>query len=68
MESGTHLFLSLIFSSVGMGYMVYGKKQRAGIPLAAGLLLCAYPYFVTNIYLFFGLGVVLAVSPFFIKV
>ena len=42
------LLWSVLFGSVGMGYCVYGKKQRAVVPLLCGLLLIAVPYLVGN--------------------
>lgn len=67
METETWLMLSLLFGSVGIGFFVYGKKQRKIIPLISGILLCGYPYFVSNVYLFLGIGIVLVVLPFFIR-
>ena len=67
METGTWLMASLFFSSIGMGYFVYGKKQHRPVPLISGLLLFVYPYFVTNTILFFGLGILIAVLPYFIR-
>lgn len=67
MDSGTVLFLSVVFSAIGMGYFVYGKRQKKGIAMISGLLLCAYPYFISNAFLFFSIGIVLAALPFFIK-
>jgi hypothetical protein len=59
---------SLFFSSIGIGYFIYGKKQKRSVPLISGAVLCAYPYFVTNPFLFFGIGIVLAVAPYFIRI
>jgi len=62
------LMLSLLFSSIGLGYFVYGKKQRSAIPLITGLILIAYPYFVNNLWMLCGVGVVLIVLPYFIRI
>ena len=67
MEPETLLMLSLIIGSIGVAYFVYGKKQGRPVPLISGIVLCAYPYFITNTVLFFGIGVVFAVLPFFIR-
>jgi hypothetical protein len=68
MDTETLLWFSLLFSSIGIGYFVYGKKQRRALPLMSGVVLCVYPYFVTNPFLFFGIGAALVVLPFFIRV
>jgi len=48
---GTTLIFSILFGSIGMGYFVYGKKQQAALPLLAGIVLCIFPYFVSNVYI-----------------
>ena len=59
--------LCVLTSSVGMGYFIYGKKQRKVVPLASGALLCIFPYFVSNLYFFIGAAAVLFVLPFMFK-
>jgi hypothetical protein len=63
MDFGTTLIFSILFGSIGMGYFVYGKKQQAAIPLLAGIVLCIFPYFVSNVYIMVLVGIVLAVLP-----
>jgi hypothetical protein len=41
----------MFIGSVGLGYFFYGKRQRRGLHLTAGILLMVYPYFVPNILL-----------------
>jgi hypothetical protein len=43
-----NLFIIVFFSAVGFGYFIYGKKQRKGSALLAGLLLMVYPYFISS--------------------
>ncbi len=52
---------------IGMGYIVYGRKQKRGIALVSGFALCAFPYFVSNIFLVIAIGIVLMAVPYFIK-
>jgi len=42
------LFLGLFISLVGMAAFAYGKKTSRVVPLAGGLVLMIYPYFVPN--------------------
>jgi hypothetical protein len=67
MGNGTTLLFGMIFGSIGFGYFVYGKKQQKFIPMAAGVGLCSYPYFVSNVYLMIGIGVILTVLPWLIR-
>jgi hypothetical protein len=40
------LFASLLWGSVGIGYWVYGKKQREMIRMLGGVAMIAVSYFV----------------------
>lgn len=42
------LFASLIWGSIGMGFAIYGKKQKATVPLIGGVLLMAISYFISS--------------------
>ncbi len=57
----------MLFSSIGLGYFLYGRKQRAAVPLLCGIALMAYPYFVPNVVLLVGIGVLLAAIPYFLR-
>jgi hypothetical protein len=43
--SASYLFASLIWGSVGLGYFIYGKKQRSWVPMLGGALVMAASYF-----------------------
>jgi len=58
----------VIFGSIGLGFFVYGKRQKALIPLLSGIGLMVFPYFVSNSYIMVLLGVVLIALPYFIKI
>ena len=42
------LFSSLVVSSVGFGFFIYGKKNARGPQLLAGVAMMIYPYFVSG--------------------
>ena len=67
MESGTIVMLSVLFSSIGGGYVLYGKKQRQVVPLLTGLALCVYPYFLSNGYAIVVVGLLLTAVPWFLR-
>ena len=50
MNSISTLMWGIIFGSIGLGFFVYGKKQKAIIPILSGIGLMVFPYFVSNIY------------------
>jgi hypothetical protein len=62
------LIWALLFGSIGLGYLVYGRRQRAVVPLICGLLLMIYPYFVSSTILLVAFGVVLMAIPYFIRI
>jgi hypothetical protein len=67
MNSTSILIWGMIFGSIGLGFFVYGKKQKAVIPLVSGIGLMLFPYFISNIYVLVLSGIVLIVLPFVIK-
>jgi len=61
------LLWGVVFSAIGAGYFLYGKKQRAPVPLVCGIVLMAYPYFVSNTWVLVVMGVVLSAVPYFVR-
>jgi len=62
------LLLGLLFSMIGIGFFMYGKRQKALVPLACGLVLMIYPYFVSNAIVMIIVGIVLMAIPYFIEI
>ena len=44
MDTG-YLFAVLIWGSIGLGFFIYGKKQKSPVPLAGGIVLMGASYF-----------------------
>jgi predicted membrane protein len=61
------LLWGLLFSSIGLGFFLYGRKQRAVVPLVCGLVLMIYPYFIPNVIALVAIGVVLSAVPYFFR-
>lgn len=61
------LLWGMLFGSIGVGFFIYGKKQRAVVPLCVGVALCVFPYFVANVYVLVGIGMVLVIIPYFVR-
>jgi predicted membrane protein len=65
---GTSLLLwGLLFGAIGIGFLTYGRKQRAVVPLIAGLALLFLPYFFANLYLLVLTGTALVALPYFVR-
>jgi hypothetical protein len=67
MDSGTTLLVSVLFSSIGAGYVLYGRKQAQIIPLLTGIALCVYPYCLSNGYAIVIVGLLLTALPWLIR-
>ena len=61
------LFLGLLFSSIGMGYFIYGRKQANNVVKYSGIALMVYPYFITGSIAIVLVGLVLMALPKFIE-
>jgi len=67
MFESSYLLTSLVFSSIGFGYFIYGKKQKHKIALYTGISLMVYPYFISAIPVMIGVGVALMFVPKFVR-
>ncbi|MDO9317920.1 MAG: hypothetical protein Q7V56_06945 [Gammaproteobacteria bacterium] len=65
--SASLLLWGVLFSSVGMGYFIYGKKQNATVPLVCGIALMVIPYFITSVMVMVLLCAALIAVPYFIR-
>ena len=61
------LLWGVVFGSIGMGYFIYGKRQSAPVPLIAGVLLMAFPYFVSSAWATVLIGAALMAIPRFVR-
>ncbi len=66
MNAGVLLW-GLLFSSIGLGFFLYGRKQRAVVPLVCGLVLMIYPYFIPNVIALVAIGLALSAVPYFFR-
>ena len=58
---------NILFGAFGLGYFVYGKRQKRGIPFICGIGLMIFPYFVSNTALLISIGSLLMILPFLIS-
>jgi hypothetical protein len=67
-ENTAQLIWGLVFGSIGFGFFIYGRKQRAVVPLMTGIALFIFPYFISNIYMLVIVGSVLVALPYFVRI
>ena len=62
-----NLIGSFIFGSIGFIAFFYGKKQSSWKPLTIGIILMAYPYFISGTTLMYVVGIILTACLYFFK-
>ena len=68
MDSSSIMLWSVLFGGIGIGYFMYGRKQKAIVPLCTGLALFVFPYFIFSVTMLLIVGVILVAIPYFLKV
>ena len=68
MESESMLIWGMVFGSIGLGFFIYGKKQKAIVPLITGIALFIFPYFIPDITMLVIVGAILVVLPYFVRI
>ena len=58
------LLWSVVFGSIGAGYCLYARKQRALVPFVCGVALIVAPYLVSSTGLLVALCAAFTVAPF----
>lgn len=61
------LLWGLVFGSIGLGFFIYGKNQKALVPALCGVALMVFPYFVSSTLLLVCIGLGLMAIPFFVR-
>ncbi|MDO9117916.1 MAG: hypothetical protein Q7U39_08160 [Nitrospira sp.] len=61
------LMWGMLFGSIGVGFCIYGREQKAVVPLCVGVALCVFPYFVANVYALVVIGVALMAISYFVR-
>ncbi|MFB3079035.1 MAG: hypothetical protein ACE1Y4_13635 [Lysobacterales bacterium] len=67
MDDSALLLWGVLFSSIGLGYFIYGRRQKHKVAFYTGLCLMAYPYFVADVLQVLVVGVVLLAVPRVVK-
>ena len=61
------LLWGLLFGSIGLGFFVYGRRQKMVVPLVCGVALMIFPYFISSTILLVMVGVALIGIPYFVR-
>jgi len=68
MDDTAFLVWGMLFGAIGLGFFIYGKRQKAVVPLFTGIALFVFPYFKSNVHLLVGVGAFLVVLPYFVRI
>ena len=66
METSSLLW-GLLFGSIGVAYVMYGRRQQHVVALVSGLLLIGFPYFVSGTVALIVTGGLLLAAPWLLK-
>ncbi|MGE8540900.1 MAG: amino acid transport protein [Acinetobacter sp.] len=64
----TALLLGVVFSSIGLGYCMYGKKRQHTSALICGIALMIYSYFFDSTAAIIALGLIFMLLPKFVRI
>jgi hypothetical protein len=64
-ESG--LLWGVLFSSIGVGFFIYGRRQGRTVPLLTGVALIVFPYFMPNAIALVIVGAIFVAVPYFFR-
>lgn len=68
MDNSAQIMWGMFFGAIGMGFFVFGRKQRSVVPLLTGIALFIFPYFITNSYLMVIVGAAIIAVPYFVRI
>lgn len=63
--SPSNLLAGIIFGMIGLIAFIYGKRTQAWRPMIIGVILMAYPYFISGTVLLYLIGTALTAALFF---
>jgi hypothetical protein len=61
--NGARMLFGVLFSVIGSGYALYGKRQGEPEILVVGIALMVYPYLVASALWTFVIGLLLCLVP-----
>ena len=67
MGSESSIVWSMFFGSIGVGFFIYGRKQKQVVPFISGIALMGVPYFVDGTGAMIALCVAFIALPYFVR-
>jgi hypothetical protein len=63
--SAAKIFACAIFGTIGFAVFLYGKKNKLFRPMIIGAALMAYPYFISETFFLYLVGIILTAALYF---
>jgi hypothetical protein len=58
---------SVMFGAIGVGYFIYGRKQKRLVPFISGIALMVVPYFIDGAGVMVAVCAAFMVLPYFVQ-
>ena len=68
MDSESSIVWSMFFGAIGVGYFIYGRKQKRLVPFISGIALMVVPYFVDGAVAMVALCAAFMALPYFVEI
>ena len=56
---------NILFGIIGWYAFLHGKREKSWRPMVIGIVLMVYPYFITNAWMAFAVGIALCLALYF---
>ncbi len=67
MEDSSVLIWGTLFGGIGIGFFIYGRRQKNPVSFFTGISLFAIPYLIEDVILLIAVALALMVLPFVVK-
>ncbi len=67
MGSESGLIWSMFFGAIGVGFFMYGRRQKRLVPAISGIGLMVVPYFIDGVGVMVAVCVALMALPYFVR-
>jgi hypothetical protein len=68
MDSESSIVWSMFFGAIGVGYFIYGRKQKRLVPFISGIALMVVPYFIEGTVAMVALCAAFMALPYFVEI
>jgi hypothetical protein len=67
MGDGISIIWGFIWGTIGLGFFIYGKKNKKIIPFVSGIVLMLLPYVVPNLIFLAIISIICIGLPYFVR-